>query len=59
MRDRQPAHDSVLSAPRNRLENKFQAPVHLKTRLLFFNRAQSRVVTGLHTGPNNLKRHLH
>jgi hypothetical protein len=30
-----------------------------KTRLLFFNRAQSRVVTGLLTGHNTLRRHLH
>jgi hypothetical protein len=30
-----------------------------KTRLLFFNRTQPRVVTGLFTGHNTLRRHLH
>jgi len=30
-----------------------------KTRLLFFNRTQSRVVTGLPTGHNTLKKHLY
>jgi hypothetical protein len=34
-------------------------PIATKTRLLSFNRTQSRIVIGLLTGHNTLRRHLH
>ena len=54
----QPAYDNVL-ASRKRLKNLFWALVHLKTRLLSFNRTQSGVVTNFPPGRNTLKRHLY
>ena len=50
----------VLSVPSDRLENLILGPSPTaKTRLLFFNRTQSRAVTGLLNGQSILRRYLH
>jgi len=49
-----------LSAPRDRLENLISGPsATAKIRLLSFNMAQFRAVTGLLSGYNTLRRHMY